>query len=177
MGGIYRIVVDGVGTYYGESDNIPRRWRHHRKLLSNHRHHCLKLRRAWIALGPGKFRFEVLEQSEELTASKALRLMKERALIKGDPLNLNTADSEVSGVSELELPYKEHYRSRVVRLVRKGKSGVVEVRDRKGMLLGIELMDGKFRMGWFETDGYCRLTRLTGRRDAEGNRVGGDRRR
>jgi hypothetical protein len=122
-GGIYRIVVEGIGTYYGESDNIPRRWRHHRKLLANHRHHCLKLRRAWIALGPKAFRFEVLEQSVELTESKALRLLKERALIKGDPLNLNTADSEVEAVTELALPFKDVYVGREVHLVRKGRAG------------------------------------------------------
>jgi hypothetical protein len=162
LGGLYRIVVEGLGTYYGESDQIPRRWRHHRKLLANHRHHCLKLRRAWIALGAGAFRFEVIEQSRELTESKALRLMRERLLILSDPLNLNTAGSGVAGVTETSLPPKDAYRGRVVRLVRKGRSGVVEVRECSGLLLGIELMDGKFRVGTFRSDADCVLTRLKG---------------
>ena len=161
LGGLYRIIVKGIGTYYGESDNIPRRFRQHRKLLHNRRHHCIKLRKAYIALGPSAFTFEIIEQSEELTASKALRQIKEKLLIDADPFNLNTAASKVEEITDRYMPNQDRYRNQpILQLKRKGKSGIVEVRDSKGRLLGVEMMQTKFRAGCFSTDDQCRLTRL-----------------
>lgn len=162
IGGIYRIVVRTVGTYYGESDNIARRWGRHRKQLANGKHHNMKLRRAWKYLGPSYFSFEIVEQSYELDHSKQLRLLRESALILADPLNLNTAGSEATALRAEALPDKEIYRSRTLYLERIPNGGYAKIRldSKTGPLLGVESVDGKFRMGLFTTDGECKLTRM-----------------
>lgn len=163
LGGIYKIVVDGIGTYYGESDNIPRRWKIHRKQLNNGKHHNVKLRRAWKDLGALKFHFIIIQQSKELTESKQLRLVAEKALILSDPSNLNTYASEAEIIQGDSLPFKDKYKSRPqVYLERVPRSGLARVRigHKTGQILGIETMDGKFRSGTFRTDALCKLTRL-----------------
>lgn len=160
VGGVYVIRVAKIGNYYGETTNIRSRWARHRKQLSNNRHHCYRLRRAWAALGAGAFTFEVLEQSEELDANKHLRLAREAFYIASDPLALNTKGNEAPVVTEAALPDRELYRSRTVFLERVPRTQYVNVRERRhGPLLGVELMDTKFRMGTFTTDSTCKLTR------------------
>lgn len=164
VGGIYAIDVDTLGTYYGETDNIKRRWAKHRKQLANGRHHCIKLRRAWRYLGPSKFHFRIIAQSFEIDGSKQLRLQLEKALILADPNNLNTAGSQATAITELALPDKQIYRSKVVFLERIRSSGYARIRNGKaGPLLGVEDVSGKFRMGLFRTDEICRLTRINSR--------------
>lgn len=164
QGGIYVIRVKGVGNYYGESDNIKRRWAKHRKQLYSNRHHCVKLRRAFAAFGMSAFTFEILEQSEELDRNKQLRLTREALLISSDPLCLNTKGNEATEVTELSLPDRPIYRNRELFLERKPRTQYVNVRvKRGGQLLGIECMSEKFRMGTFITDQHCNLTRKTTR--------------
>lgn len=163
LGGLYKIVVDGIGTYYGESDNIPRRWARHRKQLRNGRHHNVKLRRAYRDLGDRKFHFIIIEQSEVLTASKALRLVAEKVLIRNDPNNLNTAGSQAEIIQGDYLPVHDKYRNKKkLYLERVPRTGLARVRyeTKTGMILGLETMDGKFRSGTFSTDANCKLTRL-----------------
>jgi hypothetical protein len=163
QGGIYVITVDGLGNYYGESDNIPRRWARHRKQLANDRHHCVKLRRAWRDLGPAAFHFHVYERSQELTENKALRRFIERNLILADPMNLNTAGSEAKPITASALPLKDVYSARCLYIERVPRTGLARVRTVKGgMLLGIETIEGKFRAGYFHTDMACRLERIKG---------------
>lgn len=165
LGGLYKIIVDGIGTYYGESDNIPRRWARHRKQLRNGRHHNVKLRRAYKDLGDRKFHFHIIEQSLVLSLSKALRLAAEKALILNDPNNLNTAGSQVEIIIGDCLPVHDKYRNKTVYLERLPRSGLARVRlmTKVGMILGIETMDGKFRSGTFSTDKDCKLVRITSR--------------
>lgn len=162
LGGLYTITVDGIGIYYGESDNIPRRWARHRRQLNNGRHHNIKLRRAYRDLGPKAFHFAVIAQSKELTDNKELRKSMETTLILADKHNLNTAKSESESVSVESLPSKDIYRNRIVYLERVPRSTLARVRaeTKTGTLLGIEAVDGKFRMGRFQTDANCKLTRM-----------------
>lgn len=164
-GGIYAIDVAGVGTYYGESDNIQRRWTKHRKQLASGRHHCIKLRNAWKHLGPGKFTFRILAQSTELDASKTLRLAMEKALILADPNNLNTAGSVADKVTGTSLPNKDIYRNRIVYLKRIRATNYAQIRvtSKDGPILGVELVEGTFRMGLFQSDAKCKLTRINTR--------------
>ena len=164
VGGIYAIDVDTLGTYYGETDNIKRRWAKHRKQLASGRHHNIKLRRAYRYLGPGKFHFRIILQSFELDNSKQLRLAAEKVLILNDPHNLNTAGSQAVAITELALPNKELYRNKIVFLERIRTTGYARIRNGKGgPLLGVEDVEGKFRMGLFRTDMHCRLTRINSR--------------
>jgi len=161
-GGIYRIFVEGWGSYYGETDNIARRWARHRKQLANGKHHCLKLRRAWLYRGPRAFHFEVLELSPELDTSKSLRLLREQFYISSDPMCLNTKGANPELATETSLPDREIYRNRVVCLQRIGKSQMATIRlgARNGLLLGVEEISGKFRLGLFNSNAQCKLTRM-----------------
>lgn len=161
-GGLYKIVVDGVGTYYGESVNIPARWARHRKQLYNRRHANLKLKAAWHSpeIGPSKFHFIVIEQSEELTKNTDLRLYREKLLILEDPNNLNVVHGSKQAVTEAQLPPRPLYQNRTVVLKRHSRTNFVKVCNEKGQLLGTEYLDFKFRLGKFTTDSECRLTRV-----------------
>src|ERR1044072_2026204 len=97
-GGIYTITVNDIGIYYGESDNILRRWIKHRKQLYSGKHANIKLRRAFMYFGIEAFIFTILEQSEELEKSKQFRLFRELQLITQNPLCLN-----IRGNQEIEL--------------------------------------------------------------------------
>lgn len=160
LGGIYSITVDGVGDYYGESADIPRRWARHRLLLIRGRHTNYKLNAAWKALGAKAFTFKVIEQNQLLTENKSLRLLKERALIVSNPLCLNIKDSKSVSVTYYQLPLRDIYRNRIVRIARIRKSALVRICDEQNRLLGIETVEGTFRMGRFSTDNECVLRRM-----------------
>lgn len=159
-GGVYKIVVEGVGTYYGESANIQRRWTRHRMLLRDGRHTNFRLKAAWKAFGPKAFTFTVLMQSIELTQSVALRRMIEKAMIESDPLCLNIRDSKGINVNVQSLPRRAIYANRIVRITRIKRSAIVRITNEEGLLLGVESVDGKFRMGKFYSDEYCQIRRL-----------------
>ena len=168
VGGIYKITVDDLGTYYGETDNISRRWAKHRKQLASGRHHNIKLRNAYRHLGPGKFHFTIIAQSLEIDASKTLRLQLEKALILSDPHNLNTAGSMADKVTEAQLPDKPLYRNKIVYMERIRGGSYARIRNGKaGPILGMEAVEGKWRMGLFRTDQQCRLSRINTRDKAE----------
>jgi hypothetical protein len=164
VGGVYAIDVDDLGTYYGETDNIKRRWTNHRKQLASGRHHNIKLRNAHRHLGPSKFHFRIIQQSFELDNSKQLRLQVEKALILNDPNNLNTAGSQAVTVTEAALPNKPIYRNKVIFMERIRGGSYARIRNGKsGPILGLEAVEGKWRMGLFRTDQLCRLTRINTR--------------
>src|SRR5678815_1627772 len=127
LGGLYKITVDGIGIYYGESDNIPRRWTRHRKQLNSGRHHNIKLRRAFKDLGAKAFHFEIIAQSKELTENKLLRKQLETNLIKADPHNLNSAKSDAEQINSEGLPKKPAYQNRLVYLERVARTGLARV--------------------------------------------------
>lgn len=159
--GIYVIRVDGIGNYYGESNDIKRRWAQHRKQLYTGKHHCIKLRRAFRYLGPNAVHFEILEQSDALETSKQLRLLKESALIKADPLCLNTAISEADKVTVTSLPNRPVYRNRTVCLTIIRNTNLVLIKtERQGNFLGVEELAKHMRLGTFVTDEQCRLKRI-----------------
>ena len=60
--GIYRIknTLDDK-IYIGSSNNIARRWRHHKDLLNRGIHHSIHLQNAWKKYGETTFLFDVLE--------------------------------------------------------------------------------------------------------------------
>lgn len=155
--GIYKIVIENIGTYYGESSNIKRRWAQHRKLFYNGRHPNKKLRQAVKILGLGAINFVILEQSEELEKSKQLRLLYEQAYIQADKFNLNHIGSQIESVTQYRLPNKDQYRSKILRLKRYKK--YVQIFD--GLdLVGLELLEGsKFRLGTFKTNEFCEIVK------------------
>ena len=161
-GGIYVISVTGVGNYYGESNNIERRWQRHRKQLNNQRHANYRLKAAWKSLGPKHFTFTVLECNEALTVSKELRLYRELLYINNDPHCLNIKDNRaVEVVTSTSLPNRPIYRNRTVILQRKAKgSRLVRIMDDKRNLLGVEAVVGQFRMGTFKSDVNCKLSKV-----------------
>lgn len=159
-GGVYKIEVKGVGVYFGESANIPRRWTRHRRLLRSGRHTNYRLNAAWKAFGPSAFTFTVLMSSAELTESATLRRMIEKAMISSDPLCLNIRDSRGINVNVQQLPRRSIYANKIVRLSRINRSALVRICNEDGQLLGVEQVTGKFRMGKFFSDEYCQISRL-----------------
>lgn len=162
-GGIYKITIEGVGTYYGETDNILRRWAMHKRLLRNGRHTNYRLKAAVKAVGLHKFTFTILETSAELTASKTLRLLRERLYIEADPQCLNIRDGHDQPVTPNKLPDRILYRNRILHIVRHHKSALVRIYDESNQLLGVESVSGKFRLGTFYSSQDCTLTRITRR--------------
>ena len=58
ISGIYKIVNKVNGKYYvGSSNNIYKRWLHHKRDLNNNRHHNIHLQRAWNKYGKENFDF------------------------------------------------------------------------------------------------------------------------
>lgn len=65
MIGIYKIEnIINNKVYIGSSNNIERRWKEHKRLLNNNKHHSIKLQRAWNKYGSENFKFSVLEECE-----------------------------------------------------------------------------------------------------------------
>lgn len=158
LGGLYCIEVAGVGNYWGESSNIPRRWATHRKQLYNGRHRNIKLRRLWLALGPEAFTFRIIEQNVELTKNKTLRKMKESLLIAQDPYNLNTLGSSIQCITKTNLPNKLHYRNRYV-IIERSTKGMAWVKSDESVILGIECIEPRFKAGRFFVNNKGELSR------------------
>ncbi len=161
-GGIYTISIPGVGTYYGESANIKKRWAVHRKQLYNRTHHCIRLRDAVKALGMEHVRFEVIAQSEILDKSAVARAALEQYFINKDPNALNSVHNTGSVTPE-SMPNRDCYRNKsflyLKRVTRRRKLWVkVEAQD--GSLIGMEPLSKAFRLGKFSTDEKCRLKRI-----------------
>lgn len=160
-GGIYAIVVDGVGVYYGESANIKNRWSTHRKQLSRNSHVNPKLRVAWKEYGPDKFHFKVLEQSELLDNSKAARLLREAQYIANDPLCLNTRGNfNGDSITLNTIPDRPIYRNRKLILRRIGRKNLVNIIDADSLYrLGVETITIKMKLGTFYSDDRCNIRR------------------
>ena len=56
--------LDGM-AYGGSSGNIKQRWKKHRWMLRNNKHHCIRLQRAWNKYGKKSFKFRILEVIED----------------------------------------------------------------------------------------------------------------
>lgn len=64
--GIYSITNCKNGKLYiGSSNNIYRRWREHKNMLHNNKHHSEHLQRAWNKYGEETFLFEIIEECDE----------------------------------------------------------------------------------------------------------------
>lgn len=64
--GVYQIRNLPTGkVYIGSSNNVLRRWEHHREFLRKGKHRSKYLQRAWNKHGPEAFEFTVLEQMED----------------------------------------------------------------------------------------------------------------
>jgi group I intron endonuclease len=60
--GIYQILNKANGkAYVGSAAKFGKRWREHRSLLNNNKHHSVKLQRAWNKYGAESFEFIVAE--------------------------------------------------------------------------------------------------------------------
>lgn len=67
--GVY--VIEHVGSgkqYVGSASNIPARWRMHRHMLRNNKHHSTYMQRAWNKYGEDAFLFAVVEKTNLLLA-------------------------------------------------------------------------------------------------------------
>ena len=75
MIGVYKITNIENGRFYiGSSNDIERRWRHHRSLLRNNKHHNAFLQNDHNKCGPGALTYEVVyETSEECLLSEEKR--------------------------------------------------------------------------------------------------------
>jgi len=60
--GVYQIknLVNGK-VYIGSANKIGMRWKSHRSMLKNNRHHSKHLQSSWNTYGPGCFEFSVIE--------------------------------------------------------------------------------------------------------------------
>lgn len=63
--GIYEIVAPSGKRYVGSAVSIARRWRDHRRMLREGRHHCSGLQRASDKYGVSALRFELLERCDK----------------------------------------------------------------------------------------------------------------
>ena len=74
--GIYRIVnkINGKG-YVGSSKDLVDRWRRHKRLLQDNKHHSNHLQYAWNKYGEDKFEFVILEY---IDGSKGQKYLRER---------------------------------------------------------------------------------------------------
>jgi len=64
--GIYKITNNVNGKFYiGSSNNIKRRWRHHKSMLKNGKHTSIHLQRAYDKYGLPAFSFEIIKEVEE----------------------------------------------------------------------------------------------------------------
>ena len=96
VSGIYKIVNNDNGKYYvGSSDDITRRIYEHSWLLSNKKHHCIPLQKAWEKYGQENFVFVIVEVvSPKLlleTEQKYLDICKQKTSI-----NYNTCYEAMS---------------------------------------------------------------------------------
>lgn len=166
--GIYRIIVKGLGNYYGESDNITKRWNNHRKLLRQGKHHNNRLQEAYNLLGTKGLIYEILEYGEELHRNKHYRLAREAYYIATDPSAINVKGVEDT-YSNDQLPPRQCYLRRYVYLIRVGRSQLAQVRanTKDGELLGTELMHGKWRTGLFWVDRNGNLKRKREKRNGQ----------
>ena len=61
--GIYRIVNKSNGKFYvGSSVDVMKRWREHRRLLNNNKHHSALLQHSWNKYGENNFEFILVEK-------------------------------------------------------------------------------------------------------------------
>ena len=97
-------------SYVGSSNNIAKRWSHHKTDLNNGalgkvnskgkkmKHHCKPLQRAWIKYGADAFQFNILERND--TAEEALQ--DEQLLLNvlwdGGKTCYNTAKEATAGM-------------------------------------------------------------------------------
>jgi group I intron endonuclease len=66
MIGIYKITNTATGKFYlGSSSDIPRRWRQHKHLLRQGKHHSSILQNSWAKHGEQAFVFEVVFECSE----------------------------------------------------------------------------------------------------------------
>lgn len=68
--GVYQIALFDGRCYVGHSTDIKTRWRRHRWMLIESRHHAKYLQHAWDFYGPDAFLFSIVEEcvAEELVA-------------------------------------------------------------------------------------------------------------
>lgn len=158
-GGTYKIIVEGLGTYYGESENIQKRWKMHTDHLRLGKHHNEKLQIAWNILGYTKFKFVVIEQNLLLTKNKQLRLIAEDKLIKQDPLALNVIGMGRLTTDSMRLPKQDKYLNKVVLVKRQKRKQIAEVYF-NDQLIGLEIINGKWRQGLYKVDNEGFLTRV-----------------
>jgi group I intron endonuclease len=75
--GIYKIenLINGK-CYIGSASNFSKRWRNHKCLLSNNKHHSIHLQRAWNKYGQQNFKFEILLccEKEELIEKEQIHI-------------------------------------------------------------------------------------------------------
>lgn len=65
--GIYKIInIINNKCYIGSAKNIVYRWRRHKQLLRKNVHHSILLQRAWNKHKSDNFRFEIVENTENL---------------------------------------------------------------------------------------------------------------
>lgn len=145
-----------IGRYYGESVSVSARIKQHLADLDHH--HCLRLRRlhqkgydfVWKPISIGTHWNEL-----------STRLKRETELIRGDEWSINTKGNEYRSASGsvMLLPMKERYKGRRLHIL--SDRGVIWVRtEDKEQLLGIEMLRGKIRSGFYISDEACGLRKL-----------------
>lgn len=92
MKAIYEIRNNKNGKIYiGSAKNLRKRWKEHRSLLNNGKHHSSHLQRAWNKDG-GNFTFTVLEEvekDEDLIPAEQKWLDETRSYERGIGYNIN----------------------------------------------------------------------------------------
>ena len=93
--GIYGIInkVNNL-IYIGESNNIERRWDEHIDELNNNTHYNYKLQTTWNTYGKDNFRFEILEEIQNIDNSSYKTTMQ---LIYVEGKYINQYDSIANG--------------------------------------------------------------------------------
>lgn len=89
-------------VYVGQSVNLKRRWRDHRKALDSSRHGNCYLQHAWVKHGSQAFAFNILEEcaEEELNEREAFHIESFNSLSRNSGYNLEVLVGGRKQISE-----------------------------------------------------------------------------
>ena len=134
--GIYLIKnIINKKVYIGSAVNIDKRWKEHKKLLKQGKHHSIHLQQAWDKYGEQSFKFEVLEEvqkQEHLLSYEQVYLDYYKSYegdkgynickVAGSPLGLRRSEETKKKLSEAKtgIKFSEEHKQKL----REAKTGI-----------------------------------------------------
>ena len=132
--GIYKILNKITNKFYiGSSNNLKRRWMHHKTYLNNGYHTNVHLQNAWNKYGKEKFEFSIIEETTEdlllereqhyLDIHKNKEILYNISCIAGSPMKnlshsketINVLKQKLSGINHphYNKPVNEEWRRNI----------------------------------------------------------------